>query len=67
MCFVITQPELLASRVPSAAADDVFALTAAQFATHAQIHQGARAQGAAVHELFPSALTASSYAAASRC
>jgi hypothetical protein len=38
MCFVITQPELLTSGVLSAA--DESALTAAQFATHAQIYQG---------------------------
>jgi hypothetical protein len=64
MCFVITQPELQASGALSAAADDVSALTAAQFTTHGQIYQGPSAQAVAVHELFtaPLAITASSCA-----
>jgi hypothetical protein len=50
MCFVITQPEFLASGVFSTSADDVSDLTAAQFATHAQPFTA------------PSAITASSNA-----
>ncbi|UMB71884.1 PE family protein [Mycobacterium paraterrae] len=48
-----------------AAADEVSALTAAQFATHAQMYQVISAQAAAIHELFVSTLGASavSYAA----
>lgn len=48
-----------------AAADEVSALTAAQFATHAQLYQAVAAQAATVHELFVTALTtsAASYAA----
>ncbi|MBO0885706.1 MAG: PE family protein [Mycobacterium sp.] len=47
------------------AADAVSALTATQFAAHAQIYQAVGAQAAAVHELFVRALGASagSYAA----
>jgi hypothetical protein len=48
-----------------AAADDVSALTAAQFATHAQMYQAVSAQAAAIHEMFVNTLGASagSYAA----
>jgi hypothetical protein len=48
-----------------AAADEVSALTAAQFATHAQMYQVVSAQAAAIHEMFVSTLGASagSYAA----
>jgi hypothetical protein len=53
------------SGVTPAAADEVSALTAAQFASHAALYQAVSAQAAAVHELFVSALRASagSYAA----
>jgi hypothetical protein len=48
-----------------AAADEVSALTAAQFATHGQMYQAISAQGAAIHEMFVNTLGASagSYAA----
>ena len=48
-----------------AAADEVSALTAAQFATHGQMDQAISAQGAAIHEMFVNTLGASagSYAA----
>lgn len=48
-----------------AAADQVSALTAAQFAVHAQMYQAVGAQAAAVHESFVNALRtgATSYAA----
>jgi PE family len=48
-----------------AAADEVSALTAAQFATHAEMYQVISAQAAAIHEMFVSTLGASagSYAA----
>jgi hypothetical protein len=48
-----------------AAADQVSALTAAQFAVHAQMYQAVGAQAAAVHQLFVSTLGAgaASYAA----
>ncbi|BBZ15314.1 PE family protein [Mycobacterium branderi] len=48
-----------------AAADEVSALTAAQFSTHAQMYQAVSAQAAAVHEMFVNTLGASagSYAA----
>jgi hypothetical protein len=48
-----------------AAADEVSALTASQFATHAQMYQAISAQAAAIHELFVNTLSASagSYAA----
>lgn len=51
--------------VVPAAADPVSALTAAQFATHAQLYQQVSAQAAAVHEQFVSMLHtgAGSYAA----
>ena len=53
------------SGVIPAAADEVSALTAAQFASHAVLYQVVSAHAAAVHELFVSALGASagSYAA----
>ena len=48
-----------------AAADEVSALTAVQFATHAQMYQAISAQAAAIHEMFVNTLGASagSYAA----
>ena len=48
-----------------AAADEVSALTAAQFATHALMYQAISAQAAAIHEMFVNTLGASagSYAA----
>lgn len=51
--------------VVPAAADEVSALTAAQFATHAQMYQAVSAQAAAIHEMFVATLGASagSYAA----
>jgi hypothetical protein len=51
--------------VTPAAADEVSALTAAQFASHGALYQAVSAHAAAVHELFVSALGASadSYAA----
>jgi hypothetical protein len=52
--------------VVPAAADEVSALTAAQFAAHAQLYQAISAEAMAIHELFVTALgtSASSYAAA---
>ena len=49
-----------------AAADEVSALTAAQFAAHAGMYQAVSAQAAAVHSMLVSSLSASaaSYAAA---
>lgn len=46
------------------AADEVSALTAAQFAVHAQMYQAIGAQATAIHELFVNALgvSAGSYA-----
>lgn len=48
-----------------AAADEVSALTAAQFSAHAQMYQAVSAQAAAIHEMFVSTLSTSagSYAA----
>ncbi|MBS4729191.1 PE family protein [Mycobacterium sp. SM1] len=48
-----------------AAADEVSALTAAQFAAHAQMYQAVSAQAAAIHEMFVTAMqtSAGSYAA----
>jgi hypothetical protein len=53
------------SGVIPAAADEVSALTAAQFAAHAARYQAVSAQAGAVHELFVSTLgiSAQSYAA----
>ena len=53
------------SGVVPAAADEVSALTAAQFAAHAQMFQAVSAQAAAIHEMFVSTLgtSAGSYAA----
>lgn|SRR6201996_9473796 len=50
--------------VVPAAADEVSALTAAQFAAHAQMYQAVSAQAQAIHELFVSTLgtSAGSYA-----
>ena len=42
-----------------AAADEVSALTAAQFANHAQMYQAVSAQAAAMHEMFVRVLSAS--------
>lgn len=51
--------------VVPAAADEVSALTAAQFAAHAQMYQAVSAQAAAIHQLFVTTLetSAGSYAA----
>jgi len=51
--------------VVPAAADEVSALTAAQFAGHAQLYQAVSAQAAAIHEMFVNTLgtSAGSYAA----
>jgi hypothetical protein len=51
--------------VVPAAADEVSALTAAQFVAHAQLYQAVSAQAAAVHEAFVNTLgtSAGSYAA----
>ncbi len=48
-----------------AAADEVSALTAVQFATHAEMYQAISAQAAAIHDMFVNTLgvSASSYAA----
>ena len=53
------------SGVLPAAADEVSALTAAQFATHGEMYQAISAQAAAVHEMFVNTLgvSAGSYAA----
>jgi hypothetical protein len=50
--------------VVPAAADEVSALTAAQFAAHAQLYQVVSAQAAAIHEMFVNTLatSAGSYA-----
>jgi len=47
------------------AADEVSALTATQFAAHAQMHQAVSAQAQAIHEIFVNTLgtSAGSYAA----
>jgi hypothetical protein len=51
--------------VVPAAADQVSALTAAQFAAHAQMYQAVSAQAAALHEMFVNTMgiCAGSYAA----
>ncbi len=51
--------------VVPAAADEVSALTAAQFAAHAQMYQAVSAQAAAIHEMFVNTLgtSAGTYAA----
>jgi len=46
--------------VVPAAADEVSALTAAQFAAHAQMYQSVSAQATAIHEMFVSTLGVSS-------
>lgn len=46
--------------VVPAAADEASALTAAQFAAHAQIYQAVSAQAAAIHEMFVNTLQMSS-------
>ena len=45
--------------VTPAAADEVSALTAAQFTAHAQLYQSVSAQAAAIHEMFVSTLSTS--------
>lgn len=52
--------------VVPAAADEVSALTATQFAAHASMYQAVAAQAAAIHEMFVSTMngSAASYAAA---
>jgi hypothetical protein len=45
--------------VVPAAADEVSALTAAQFAAHAQMHQAFSAQAAAIHDQFVATLQTS--------
>ena len=49
-----------------AAADEVSALTAAQFAAHAELYQAVSAQAAAIHDMFVNTLglSAGSYATA---
>lgn len=42
------------------AADEVSALTAAQFAAHAPMYQAVSAQAAAIHEIFVNTLSVSS-------
>jgi hypothetical protein len=51
--------------VVPAAADEVSALTAAQFAAHGELYQAISAQAAAIHEMFVNTLgiSAASYAA----
>jgi hypothetical protein len=51
--------------VVAAAADEVSALTATQFAMHAQMYQAVSARAAAIHDMFASTLgtSAGSYAA----
>lgn len=51
--------------VVPAAADEVSALTAAQFAAHAQLYQAVSAQATAIHEAFVNTLgiSSASYAA----
>jgi hypothetical protein len=46
--------------VVPAAADEVSALTAAQFAAHAQLYQAVAAQATAIHEQFVNTLATSS-------
>lgn len=46
--------------VVPAAADEVSALTATQFAAHASLYQSVAAQAAAIHEMFVATLKASS-------
>src|SRR5271167_2058590 len=55
--------------VVPAAADEVSALTAAQFVAHAQLYHAVSAQAAAIHEQFVNTLTTSSasYAATEAC
>ncbi len=51
--------------VVPAAADEASALTAAQFALHAQVYRAVSAQAAAIHQMFATTLgtSAGSYAA----
>ena len=48
------------TRVVPSAADEVSALTAAQFAAHAQMYRAVTAASAAIHEKFVNALSTSS-------
>lgn len=52
-----------------AAADEVSALTAAQFAAHAEMYQAVSAQAAAIHEMFVNTLgiSGASYATTEAC
>ena len=61
----VTTPGSALLGVVPAAADEVSALTAAQFAAHAQLYQAVAAQAVAIHEQFVNTLTTSagSYAA----
>jgi PE family len=59
---IVAQNEAVAAPttgVIPAAADEVSALTAAQFASHAQMYQTVSAQAAAMHEMFVRVLSAS--------
>jgi hypothetical protein len=47
--------------VVPAAADEVSALTAAQFATHAEMYQAISAQAAAIHDMFVNTLGTSAW------
>ena len=49
----------LTTGVVAAAANEVSALTATQFAAHAQMYQAVSAQAAAIHQMFVSTLTTS--------
>ena len=65
---IVAQNEAVAAPttgVIPAAADEVSALTAAQFAAHAQMYQAVSAQAAAIHEMFVNTLgiSSGSYAA----
>ena len=53
--------------VVPAAADEVSALTAAQFVAHAQLYQAVSAQAAAIHEMFVNTLDTSAVSRANRC
>jgi predicted DNA-binding transcriptional regulator YafY len=52
--------EAATTGVVPAAADQVSALTAAQFAAHAHMYQAVSAQAAAIHEMFVNTLATSS-------
>jgi PE family len=67
MSFVTTQPEALNSAATALGGigSSFNALTAAQFAAHAQLYQAVAAQAASIHEQFVNTLgtSAGSYAA----